>query len=154
MKLELDVKFLQILKLSLEPKTHHTCWKSLIDVWERELTFPVVTEALNLTLPNFVILTTLYEILWEFLHVYHDEYQSWIDEKTCKGGNSGLGLRISSQDASEWLTGQRRLVESPNVEIMCLLLLCEFSRFWLRYTEIQKPIRLWRHRRGAVHVLA
>ncbi len=75
-------------KVSFEPKTRLTCWIHLIDVWKGELAFPVVIEAFNLILPKFATLTTLYEILWESLHVYHDDCQSWIDlqrRKQCSG---------------------------------------------------------------------
>ncbi len=45
------------------------------DDWRGEFTFFVVAEARNKIPPNFALLTTLYEIEWEFLHVFYDESQ-------------------------------------------------------------------------------
>ncbi len=94
-------------KVSLEPKTHLTWWTYLVDAWKGELAFLVVTETSNSMFSNFAILTTLYETVWELLHVFYDIFQS-PQEWTCEGGNSGLRLGVSSRDASRWPIGQRQ----------------------------------------------
>ena len=87
-----------------------------------------VTRSLQLAPQKSTTLSTLYEIMWGFLH-------SDFLICTWKEGNSDLKWRVSSEDVPRWLTSQNQLEESPRMKTVCLFFLYEFSRFWLRYTE-------------------
>ncbi len=136
--------FRRLWKTFLGLRTLLTYWPCLVDDWRNEFTFLVAVEARDITLSNVSLLTTYTRLYENFCTCFMTKVRGPL-KYTCKDGNSCLRLEISSKDVLRRPISQRRLAEFPNVKIWCLFFVCEFPRFWLRYTEIWKFMRVWHH---------
>ena len=143
--LELNAKFWSDWKETFETRAHFSSCMCLIDVTKGKLVTPNVNRSPHLTKQYFETLATLYEIMREFLGVFHGkigDLQKW----NWQGGNKVLKWISSSEGTSRCLTSWTLLEKILKVEISYLYILCGVSRFWLQYTGTQKLSRVWHHR--------
>ncbi len=136
-----------------EPRAHFSCCTSLVDVRKGKFEILELTRSLHLTMQICSILSTLYENIEEFLHVFHDRVGD-LQKCTWESENTSLKWRISSEGAPRISASWTLLEESLDVEIAHLIFPYRFPRFPLHYTRTPKFIRVTRHGQERVHVLA
>ena len=83
----------------------------------------MIAEASNKFLPNFALLTKLYEIVWEILHVYYDECQETpgTDFSRRKQWSEAGNLLSRCFKTTNWSKASGRVSKRENVVFVILV---------------------------------